>query len=51
MNTMKDTEFLAEAQKSKLDIEPITGEEAERIVRSLFKLEPAIVSRLKEILG
>ena len=38
--TMKDPEFLADAQKAKLDIEPITGNEMEALVGNLFKLSP-----------
>jgi hypothetical protein len=33
--TMKDQEFLAEAEKSKLDINPLDGEEVERIVSNI----------------
>jgi tripartite-type tricarboxylate transporter receptor subunit TctC len=50
MDTMKDREFLADAEKSKLDIEPLTGEELERTVAGLFKLSPAVVAKLKEAL-
>jgi len=50
-DTMKDPEFLADAEKAKLDIEPITGEEMEKMVGKLFKLSPATVTKLKEILG
>jgi len=50
MDTMKDPEFLAEAKKAKLDIEPLSGEELERIVSRIFKLEPELVEKLKEIL-
>ncbi len=49
-DTMKDPEFLAEANKAKLDINPGTGEELERSVREIFKLEPALAAKLKEIL-
>jgi tripartite-type tricarboxylate transporter receptor subunit TctC len=49
-DTMKDPELLAEAQKAKLDINPADGRELERSVKDLFALEPALVSRLKEIL-
>ena len=49
--TLKDPEFLADAQKAKLDIEPITGEEMEKMVSKLFTLSPSIVAKLKEILG
>src|SRR5258708_31432392 len=50
MDTMKDPEFLADTQKAKLDLDPIDGAEIEKQVKELFKLEPALVSRLKEIL-
>ncbi len=48
--TMKDPGFLADAEKSKLDISPVTAEEAENIVRGLFKIDPAIARRLKDII-
>jgi tripartite-type tricarboxylate transporter receptor subunit TctC len=51
MSTMQDSEFLKEAQKSKLDIDTVTGEETERIVKSLFNLDSAVIARLKEILS
>jgi hypothetical protein len=50
MDTMKDPEFLADAKKAKLGISPISGEEMENTVRRLFKLSPALVARLKEVL-
>jgi tripartite-type tricarboxylate transporter receptor subunit TctC len=50
LDTLKDPEFLIEAQKTKLDVGPLSGEELERIVHGLFQLEPAFVARLKEIL-
>jgi hypothetical protein len=43
-------DFLAEAVKSKLDVDPLTGEEVEKIVAGLFKLEPALVAKMAEIL-
>ena len=51
LDTLKDPEFLADAEKAKLDIEPITGEEMEKLVAKLFKLSPAIVAKLKDVLG
>jgi tripartite-type tricarboxylate transporter receptor subunit TctC len=50
MDTLKDPEFLADTQKAKLDLDPIDGEEIQKQVRELFKLEPTLVSRMKEIL-
>jgi tripartite-type tricarboxylate transporter receptor subunit TctC len=47
--TMKDPEFLSDAKKSRLDIEPVTADELERTVAGLFKLSPSLVAKLKEI--
>jgi len=49
--TMKDPEFLADAKKANLDIEPITGPEMERLVAGIFKLNPTIAAKLKSILN
>jgi len=48
--TMKDKDFLAEATKSKLDVDPVSGEEVEKIVAGLFKLDSATVTKMSEIL-
>jgi len=49
-DTMKDPEFLADTNKAKLDIDALDGEETEKQVKALFKLEPTLLSKLKEIL-
>ena len=50
MDTMKDPEFLAEAVKAKLDINPLDGAELEKNVREVFNLDAALIPRAKEIL-
>ncbi len=50
METLKDKEFVAEAGKSKLDIDPASGEEIEKIIAGLFRLDPALVTKMAEIL-
>lgn len=50
MATMKDPEFLAEAKKANLDINPDDGATLDRNVKEILKLEPALVAKLKEIL-
>jgi hypothetical protein len=50
MQTMKDPEFLAEAAKAKLDINPLNGTELERDVREVFNLDKLLVPKAKEIL-
>jgi tripartite-type tricarboxylate transporter receptor subunit TctC len=47
--TLKDPEFLADAKKSKLDIDPLTGEELETTVTGLLKMDSATLVRMKEI--
>ncbi len=49
--TLKDPDFLADAKKAILDIEPVTGEEMERLVAGVFKLDPTLVAKLKAILN
>jgi hypothetical protein len=41
---------LAEAEKTKLDVDPIPGEQVEKIIAGLFKLEPDVLGKLKQIL-
>jgi tripartite-type tricarboxylate transporter receptor subunit TctC len=50
LDTLTDKEFLAEAEKSKLDVDPIPGEQVEKIIAGLFKLEPGVLTKLKQIL-
>jgi tripartite-type tricarboxylate transporter receptor subunit TctC len=50
MDTMKDPEFLAEAQKAKLDINPLDGATLERNVKEVFNIDSALIPKLKEIL-
>jgi tripartite-type tricarboxylate transporter receptor subunit TctC len=47
---MKDKDFLAETAKSKLDVDPVAGEEVERIVSGLFKVDAATIAKMAEIL-
>lgn len=48
--TLKDPEFLADAKRSKLDIEPVPGEELEKLVQDLYKIDASTLARLKEVL-
>lgn len=48
--TLKDPAFLAEAKKSRLGVDPVSGEELEQMVSRLFKLSPDLVAKLKDIL-
>ena len=48
--TLKDPAFVAEAEKSKLDIDPVSGEALEKIVAAIYKMNPAMLAKLKEVL-
>jgi tripartite-type tricarboxylate transporter receptor subunit TctC len=50
MDTMKDPDFLADASKAKLDVNPLDGAELEKNVKEVFKLDPKLIPRAKEIL-
>ena len=50
MRTLNDPEFLAEAQKAKLAINPLSGEETEKIIAGLFQASPDVLRKLKDIL-
>jgi len=50
MDTMKDPEFLAEAKKAKLNINPLDGQELEQNVKEMFNLDPALIPKAKQIL-
>ena len=50
MEAVRDPELLKEAAKANLEINPGSGEDLERNVKELLRLDPALVARLKEIL-
>ena len=49
--TMKDPQFLAEAEKAKMDIGAMTGEESQHIADSIVNTPPDVIARAKAILG
>ena len=50
--TVKDAQFLAEAQKLELPVDgPVDGPEAERIVASIYAAPPGLIARAQAIVG
>jgi tripartite-type tricarboxylate transporter receptor subunit TctC len=41
--TMKDPAFLAEAEKTKLEVEPVSGQEVQDLVAELYQSSPDVV--------
>ena len=48
--TFKDPEFIADAQRARLDLSPLSGEEIEKTVNRMFSLDKSLIEKLKEIL-
>jgi tripartite-type tricarboxylate transporter receptor subunit TctC len=48
--TLKDAEFIADAKKSRLNVEPIPVDAIEKDITGLFKLDPALIAKLKDVL-
>ena len=49
--TMNDSAFLTDAEKSNLDISPLSGTELEKTVHGILKTSPAVLAKLKQILA
>ena len=49
--TMKDPDFLRDAQKNDLDITVITGEGLERLVNDLYKIPKPVVDRANALIS
>jgi tripartite-type tricarboxylate transporter receptor subunit TctC len=47
---VKDTAFIADADKMQVELGPIPGEELQNMVREVTSLDPALVERLKEMI-
>jgi tripartite-type tricarboxylate transporter receptor subunit TctC len=48
--TMKDPEFLAESEKAKLEINPLSGTEVDGIVKKLFQMDAKSVAKVRDVL-
>jgi tripartite-type tricarboxylate transporter receptor subunit TctC len=50
MDTMRDKDLLAEAEKSRLDIDPTSGEELQALIARLYVLPPVVIERARQSL-
>lgn len=51
METMKDPDYLADAKRSKLDIQPASAEQVATLVAKAYETPPAVIARAREILS
>jgi len=49
--TMKDPEFLADAEKLRLEIDPLTGEQVEEVVSRVLGTPKPIINQIQSVLG
>jgi tripartite-type tricarboxylate transporter receptor subunit TctC len=49
--TVKDPEFLADIDKRQFDLDPVPGEDLEKIVKDVMSQPADIVARMKKLLG
>jgi tripartite-type tricarboxylate transporter receptor subunit TctC len=49
--TVHDPQFLAEAAKTKMDIQPMTGEEAQPIAEGIVNTPPDVIEYARKVLG
>lgn len=50
-SVMADPNFIADADKAKMDVVPMTGEEAQKIADAIVNARPQVVARAKTLLG
>jgi tripartite-type tricarboxylate transporter receptor subunit TctC len=48
MDTMTDKDFLAEADKTQLEVNPVSGEDVEKLVKEIYATPPDIVAKAKD---
>jgi tripartite-type tricarboxylate transporter receptor subunit TctC len=49
--TMKDPEFLADAERTNLDVDPATGEQAEQLLAQISNYPKAVIEKAKAAIG
>ena len=50
-SALRDPELLDAAKKSKMEVEPVSGEELQQLAQRMLAHPPAVVERVKKILG
>jgi tripartite-type tricarboxylate transporter receptor subunit TctC len=48
MDTMKDKDFLAEADKTQLEVNPVSGEDVDKLVKDIYATPADIIAKAKE---
>jgi hypothetical protein len=48
---MADPQLLEEARKGKMEVDPVGGEELQKLAERMINQPPAVIARVKKILG
>lgn len=48
--SVEDPDLIAEAQKARLAIDPIWGEQAQEMIESAYRTDPAVIERIRKII-
>lgn len=51
LDTFADPKFLTDAKKARVSVNPVSGEEVEKLVKEMHGLSPATIDRLKNTLS
>jgi len=48
---MKDLDFLADAQRANIDIDPVTGEQVDELLGQFAKYPKSVIDKAKAVIG
>jgi hypothetical protein len=48
--TMKDPAFIADAKKSKLDVEPVSGDNLEKLIKKIYATPKPMIAKIGELI-
>ena len=51
VKSLQDESLLSEAKKGRMDVEPVTGEELQKLAETIMDQPPAVIARVKKVLG
>jgi tripartite-type tricarboxylate transporter receptor subunit TctC len=51
MDTMKDPDFLADAQRANIDIDPVTGEQVDQLLEQFAEYPKSVIDKAKAVIG
>jgi tripartite-type tricarboxylate transporter receptor subunit TctC len=51
MATMTDTDFMAEAEKAQLEVNPVAGEDLQKLVAEIYGTPPEVARKAAQLLA